>query len=103
VDFCVLVSLWRYIIQPTKKQVVYMKIRVRLFSHLKYKLNAEHIYLEFSGPATVAQLRTKMTDLGGPAIAGIPFRVAIGSKFVDDSSPIGPDDIIALIPPVQGG
>ena len=82
---------------------MHMNVKIKLFSHLKYKLHAEYISIEVSDQATIAEVRIKIREFGGSGIADIPYRVAVGSKFVDDSFKIGPDDIVALIPPVQGG
>jgi molybdopterin converting factor small subunit len=80
-----------------------MTVKIKLFSHLKYKLNAEYIFIDLSDQATVADLKSKVREIGSSRIEGIPYRVAIDSKFVEDSVKIHPEDIVALIPPVQGG
>lgn len=58
---------------------------------------------EQGGPATVAELHTRLTERF-PALADIgAVRYAVNQCLVDDDHPIGPADELAIIPPVSGG
>lgn len=80
-----------------------VRIKVRCFSHLKDKLGRDNLELTLDPPATVARAAERIVAMGGEALEGLPFRVALNKQFADDSQPLADGDEIALIPPVQGG
>lgn len=80
-----------------------VRIKVRCFSHLKDKLGRDSFELTLGPPATVGQAAERIVTMGGEALTGLPFRVALNKQFADDSQPLAEGDEIALIPPVQGG
>lgn len=78
-----------------------MRLRVRLFG--RYRELAEGpLQLDVPAEATVADLvRVLHATLPGP----LPDRpvVAVNHRPAEDDASLGPDDEIALIPPVAGG
>lgn len=80
-----------------------MNIKLKLFSHLKYRLGKELLMVEVSDQINVREVRSKIQMLGGAKISSIPFRIAVNGNFVGDDYVIKETDDIALIPPVQGG
>jgi len=80
-----------------------MNIKIKLFSHLRYRLRTEILVIEVTDQITIREMKLKIYKLGGSNIRNIPFRVAVNGNFVNDDYLIEGSDEIALIPPVQGG
>jgi len=78
-------------------------IKIKLFSHLRYLLNAEELELPIEHDISSDDLKKEILNIGGEKIKRIPFRMAVNHEFISTSIMIHPDDEIALIPPVQGG
>ena len=78
-------------------------IKVKLFSHLRYILDAEELELKINKDISSEDLKEKIMAIGGDKIKGIPFRIAVNQEFISSPITIHPEDEIALIPPVQGG
>jgi molybdopterin converting factor small subunit len=49
-----------------------------------------------------AALRRQLLDKY-PAMAGIPFRMALNKTILKEESALNKNDIIAILPPFQGG
>ena len=80
-----------------------IKIRVKLFSHVRYVLGKDEITLEFEQRATTEDVEKKIRALGGDKIKSLPFRLAVNQEFISSPHPLTDNDEIAVIPPVQGG
>jgi molybdopterin synthase catalytic subunit len=74
-----------------------MEVIVRLFAGLRQRAGADHVTVELPEDATVADLMTAM-DLPPRSCV-----VAVNREYATADRTIGPDDDIALIPPVSGG
>lgn len=79
-------------------------IKIMLFAGLKEKLNREMIHYDQDVPITVGQLRVWLVK-EYPELADDLKRVmiAVNESFAQDDGLIGPEDQVALIPPVSGG
>ena len=80
-----------------------IKIRIKLFSHIKYELGKEEITIEFDQGATTDDVEMKIRLLGGDKIKSLPFRLAVNQEFISSPRTLSENDEIAVIPPVQGG
>lgn len=78
-----------------------MEITVRLFASFAEVLGASHATVAVPEPATVAGLRTALSDMS-PRLALRPL-VAVNEEYAGDDQFISPSDEIAVIPPVSGG
>ena len=78
-------------------------IKVKLFSHLKYALQKSELAIECHEGSDAGTLAAKIREMGGAAVADIPFRIAVNQNFVDETQVLQEGDEVALIPPVQGG
>jgi molybdopterin converting factor subunit 1 len=81
------------------------RIRVLYFAAVRdlVGLNEEELDLPASVHRVsdlVAELELVHPELRG-RLGGV--RVAVNEEFAQDSDPIGPGDVVALIPPVAGG
>ena len=82
-----------------------MRLRVRLFAICRERAQSEEIDVEVGGGSpTVESVKRAIADQH-PALAPLlPIvRVAVNESFGDDDDAVGPDDELALIPPVSGG
>ena len=53
---------------------------------------------------TVAELRHRLVDDGGPLTAmGGSLAVAVNQRLAAESTPLSPGDEVAFLPPVSGG
>jgi molybdopterin converting factor subunit 1 len=79
-------------------------VRVLLFARARELVGARSVSLTLPFSSTVADLRAALTTLH-PALAALLTcsALAVNHAFADDSTPLSPDDEIALIPPVSGG
>ena len=80
-----------------------IKIRIKLFSHIKYELGKEEITMEFENGATTDDVVKEIHQRGGEKIKSLPFRVAVNQEFISSSCTLSNNDEVAIIPPVQGG
>ena len=74
-----------------------MEVKVRLFAGLRQRAGSDHVSVELSEPATVADL---LAALDLPPRSCV---VAVNREYVPGDRPIAPGDEVALIPPVSGG
>ena len=74
-----------------------MLISVRLFAGLRERAGSSHLDVELPDGATVADLLAVMELAPRSCVA------AINREYADAGTRIGPDDEVALVPPVSGG
>jgi MoaE-MoaD fusion protein len=81
-----------------------MTVRVRLFAMLRERAG-DAVEIELPPGATVADaldelaLRPELAEL----LRGLPVRMAVNREYADPGMPLGPEDELALIPPISGG
>ncbi len=80
-----------------------LRIKVRCFSQLRYALGASEIEIELLPPASLGDVARQVREMGGPAVAALPFRLALNKAFAEEDTPVHEGDEVALISPVQGG
>ena len=80
-----------------------IKVKVRLFSHLRYIIEKEELILHLDKGTMTDDLENKIRKMGGEKIEKIPFRMALNMEFFAGSVELKDGDEIAFIPPVQGG
>jgi MoaE-MoaD fusion protein len=82
-----------------------VKVRVRLFAVLREKAGRDEIELELAEGATVAEAIDALGDVAGldGVFGRLPVRMAVNRDYAEESTPLGPGDELALIPPVSGG
>jgi molybdopterin converting factor subunit 1 len=78
-------------------------LRILLFGVYRERAGAPAIEVELPAGARVDDLLAGIREL--PELQGLPDRVAVAvnRRYADGDSPLGPDDEIAIIPPVAGG
>jgi molybdopterin synthase catalytic subunit len=74
-----------------------VNVSVRLFAGLRERAGSERIVVELPEGAVVGDLLAAMELQPGQCV------VAINREYARADAPIGPDDEVALIPPVSGG
>jgi molybdopterin converting factor subunit 1 len=81
-----------------------MKLEVRLFARAKDLAGTDAVRVDLPEGATVAALRQRLAA-AVPALAGLLERsaVAVNDEFADDTLPVPPGAVVALLPPVSGG
>jgi len=82
-----------------------MRIRLRLFAICRDRVGRDHLDLELSSVnPTVRELLRCLPDAAPELAPLLPaVRVAVNQRFADADQALGPDDEVALIPPVSGG
>jgi molybdopterin converting factor small subunit len=80
-----------------------MRVQVKLFAGMAAEVAQRQLVLEPT-VTTVAGVRAALAA-AVPAIAPLLARsaVAVGGRYAADETLVGPDDEIAIIPPVSGG
>lgn len=82
-----------------------MTLRVRLFAVLRERAGSDSIEVELEDGATVGDALEQLA--AAPPLAGLlermPVRMAVNRAYASPDTPLGPDDELALIPPVSGG
>jgi molybdopterin synthase catalytic subunit/molybdopterin converting factor small subunit len=80
-------------------------VRVRLFAILRERAGRESIEVELADGATVASALAALSEHA--ALSGVldrmPVRMAVNRAYASPETPLGPDDELALVPPVSGG
>jgi molybdopterin synthase catalytic subunit len=72
-------------------------VTVRLFAALRERAGSDRVQVELPEGARVADLLAAMD------VAPRSCVVAINREYADEASVVGPDDEVALVPPVSGG
>lgn len=81
-----------------------MRIRVRLFSHLRDLAGTDCLVVELPADAHVSDLLARVyKDNPKLAAADKTLLVAAGVEFVERDQPLNEAEEISLMPPVQGG
>ncbi len=76
---------------------------MRLFAGLRERAGSRHVEVEVEEPATVEKLLEAMATTPVGPLAPRSCIVAVNREYAAPSQSIGPDDELALIPPVSGG
>jgi molybdopterin converting factor small subunit len=81
-----------------------MTVTVRLFARAKDIAGAEALSLSLPEPATIADVRRRLTA-EHPRLEALVARsvFAVGDEFADDACRLPPRAEVALLPPVSGG
>ena len=80
------------------------KLTVRCFASLREVLGAEELAVEVSEGATVQEVLTELVRRYPKLERRLPATaVALNQRLARPSDPVGPEDEIALLPPVSGG
>jgi molybdopterin converting factor subunit 1 len=82
-----------------------MTLRVRLFAMLRECAGRDSVEVELPAGATVADALDELArrpPLDG-LLARLPVRMAVNREYADPATPLGPEDELALIPPISGG
>ncbi len=78
-----------------------VRVRVRLFAQLRDRAGARELELELPEGARV---RDALAAAPVTAIAaGLPLVMAVNREYAGEDRELGPDDELALVPPVSGG
>ena len=78
-------------------------MRVLLFAGLAEALGRRELELSpDETPSTVGELEHVLRERW-PALASMPFRIAVNQRYVNADDSVDVADEIALIPPVSGG
>ncbi|HQV29590.1 MAG TPA: MoaD/ThiS family protein [Thermoflexales bacterium] len=79
-------------------------MKIQLFATLRDRAKARSIEVALEGPTTVAELR-KIIAAQHAALADLlpQALVAVNQEFAFDEDAVGPDNEVALFPPVSGG
>ncbi len=81
-----------------------MRIRVRLFSHLRDLAGTDHLAVVLPDGGRVSDLLASIyRDHQKLAAADKTILVAAGVEFVERDEPLNEAEEISLMPPVQGG
>lgn len=80
-------------------------VRVRLFAILRERAGRESIEVELADGATVANALAALSEHAAlsAVLDRMPVRMAVNREYASPETPLGPDDELALIPPVSGG
>jgi molybdopterin converting factor subunit 1 len=82
-----------------------MTVTVRLFAVLRERAGSDRVELRLPNGATVADALQALSKI--PSLAGllerIPVQMAVNRDYASALTPLGPDDELALIPPLSGG
>ncbi|MGA2320531.1 MAG: molybdenum cofactor biosynthesis protein MoaE [Solirubrobacteraceae bacterium] len=82
-----------------------MTVTVRLFAVLRERAGSDRMELQLPDGATVADALQALSKI--PSLAGllerIPVQMAVNRDYASPRTPLGPDDELALIPPLSGG
>ncbi len=79
-------------------------MKIYLFATLRDRAKARSIEITLDNPTTVAELR-KVIAAQHTALAELlpQALVAVNQEFAFDEDTVGPDNEVALFPPVSGG
>jgi len=82
-----------------------MTLKVRLFAILRQEAGRDSIEVELPPGATVGDALDRLSlspELGG-LLPRLPVRMAVNREYADAATRLGPEDELALIPPISGG
>ncbi len=80
-----------------------MNLEVRLFAVCRERCGRDRISVRVPENATVADLRLALSTIEALAPLLPICRIAVNQNFAIDADPLGPNDELAVIPPVSGG
>ena len=81
-----------------------MKINVKLFAVARDRAGTSAVEVELSPPTTIGRLRSALVEQYPRLGDVVPHvRFAVNNEYADDSTAIGGESEIAIIPPVSGG
>lgn len=82
-----------------------MTVSVRLFSLLRERARRERIELQLPDGATVADALAALREdpALGELLERLPVQMAVNRDYARPQTRLGPDDELALIPPLSGG
>ena len=82
-----------------------MIVRVRLFAMLRERAGRDAIEVELPARATVSRRWSSwpLAPQLGDLLPGLPVRMAVNREYASGDTELGPDDELALIPPLSGG
>ena len=77
-------------------------MKVLYFAHLKEIININEEQITLNQDYSVLNFKQYLVDKY-PELKDETFQVAVNEEFVQESSVITDQDVVALIPPVSGG
>ncbi|CAG7912887.1 Molybdopterin synthase sulfur carrier subunit [Mammaliicoccus sciuri] len=77
-------------------------MKVLYFAHLKEIININEEQITLNQDYSVLNFKLYLVEKH-PELKDETFQVAVNEEFVQDSSVITDQDVVALIPPVSGG
>ncbi len=77
-------------------------MKVLYFAHLKEIININEEQITLNQDYSVLKFKQYLVEKH-PELKDETFQVAVNEEFVQDSSVITDQDVVALIPPVSGG
>lgn len=80
-----------------------IRVHVRCFSHVRAVLGRTEVVIEVPAGSTAGDLRSRVVEMGGDKLRGLPMKIARNHSFVEPDVVLADGDELALIPPVQGG
>lgn len=82
-----------------------VRIHLRLFAVCRERAGSDHLDLHFEGETVNVQTLKEVVAAQVPVLAPIlpSVRVAVNQRFAEPDDVVGPEDELALIPPVSGG
>ena len=81
-----------------------MKLKVRLFARARDLAGSEHIELQLSEPATVADVRKALAEQHEALKPIAPsLLIAIGTEYADNQTAVDEGTELICFPPVSGG
>lgn len=81
-----------------------MKVRVELFSHLRDLAGTSKVDIDLAEGAVVSDLLKRLYERF-PALRARDRTILVGAgvEFVERDYKLKPNDVISVMPPVQGG
>ena len=81
-----------------------MKVRAQFFSRLKDETGASEVEVELPNEATVRDLLVKLfAEFPKLAKWNAHILTAVGVEYVGRDHVLKPNEVVAIMPPVQGG
>jgi MoaE-MoaD fusion protein len=82
-----------------------MTMKVRLFAMLRQEAGRDSIEVELPPGASVGDAldQLALSPELGRLLPRLPVRMAVNREYADATTRIGPEDELALIPPISGG